>query len=193
MNAFTIALGLGLVLTFCSCQSLEGSESEKAPHRVVPIQSPSEAQQGLDTIEGILARAYATISGPRGEMRDWDRFLDLFLPGQGDLRAVFRDAEGQPRIRHLKPEDYKELGQRMFDQEGFFEYGLHHRIERFGSVAHVFSTYESRKDPSAEPFARGVNSFQLYWDGKRWYIVSIFWDQEYPDQIIPQRYLPRRP
>lgn len=44
----------------------------------------------------------------------------------------------------------------------------------------------------AAPFQRGVNSFQLWFDGKRWYVVSIFWEAETPEHPIPAELL-RRP
>jgi hypothetical protein len=48
------------------------------------------------------------------------------------------------------------------------------RTKRFGSVAHLFSTYESRHAKDEKPFARGINSIQLMNDGKRWWIVTVF-------------------
>jgi hypothetical protein len=37
---------------------------------------------------------------------------------------------------------------------------------------------------------RGINSIQLFNDGKRWWIVSIYWQQENARAPIPQEYLP---
>jgi hypothetical protein len=51
----------------------------------------------------------------------------------------------------------------------------------------AFSTYDSKRIPDGEPFARGINSFQLYGDGTRWWIVTIFWDAEAPDKPIPAK------
>ena len=42
-------------------------------------------------------------------------------------------------------------------------------------------------DPA--PFMRGINSFQLFNDGKRWWILSIYWQHESADHEIPQKYL----
>jgi hypothetical protein len=54
----------------------------------------------------------------------------------------------------------------------------------------VFSTYESKhKVDDKTPFARGINSFQLYNDGKRWWVLTIFWESETPENPIPQKYL----
>jgi hypothetical protein len=31
----------------------------------------------------------------------------------------------------------------------------------------------------SEPFMRGINSIQLFNDGKRWWIVNIYWQQAF--------------
>jgi hypothetical protein len=63
-------------------------------------------------------------------------------------------------------------------------------VEQFGQIAHVWSTYESRRDPSdPEPFMRGINSIQLFDDGKRWWILSIYWQHESSKHSIPAKYL----
>jgi hypothetical protein len=51
------------------------------------------------------------------------------------------------------------------------------------------STYESRKEEGEDPFQRGINSIQLFWDGTRWWVVNIAWDQERDDNEIPDKYL----
>jgi hypothetical protein len=54
----------------------------------------------------------------------------------------------------------------------------------------VWSTYESRHDPNdPKPFMRGINSIQLFHDGTRWWIVSIYWQQEGPEHPVPEKYL----
>jgi len=57
-------------------------------------------------------------------------------------------------------------------------------------TAHAFSTYESRTEADGEPFARGINSFQLLNDGQRWWVVNIFWQAETGAERIPGEYLP---
>jgi heme-degrading monooxygenase HmoA len=74
---------------------------------------------------------------------------------------------------------------------GFEERQITMRVERFGCIAHVWSTYDSRRAADdAEPFARGINSIQLYHDGTRWWVVTVFWDSERADNPIPDAYLP---
>ena len=40
-----------------------------------------------------------------------------------------------------------------------------------------------------KPFARGINNFQMIHDGKRWWIVSIYWKAEDAEHPIPEKYL----
>jgi hypothetical protein len=78
-----------------------------------------------------------------------------------------------------------------FERNGFFETETHRVTERYGNVLHAFSTYDSRHTAEdAEPFARGINSIQLFHDGTRWWVVTVFWDAERPGNPIPAEYLP---
>ncbi len=63
------------------------------------------------------------------------------------------------------------------------------RVETFSDIAHVFSTYESRRAPGEKPFARGINSFQLVKTGAGWKIMTILWDSEREGLMIPDKYL----
>ena len=75
---------------------------------------------------------------------------------------------------------------------GFYEVELHRDVEQFGNIAHVFSTYESyRSKDDTEPFMRGINSIQMLYDGKRWWIINVYWMQESEEHPIPQKYLPK--
>jgi len=60
--------------------------------------------------------------------------------------------------------------------------------EGYGNMMQILSSYESRRSPSEKPFQRGINSFQVLNDGKRWWIVSIFWDSERPDNPLPPKF-----
>ena len=67
---------------------------------------------------------------------------------------------------------------------------MSNKVEQFGNIAQVFSTYESRHNSGdAQPFQRGINSFQLVNDGKRWWIITILWQAETPDAPIPAEFL----
>ena len=81
----------------------------------------------------------------------------------------------------------------FLEKEGFFETEIGKSTEQYGNIVHVFSTYESKKAASDEkPFMRGINSFQLWFDGKRWWVVTIFWQSETADNPIPEKYIQKK-
>ncbi|MFO7692976.1 MAG: hypothetical protein R6V57_07830 [Vicinamibacterales bacterium] len=141
--------------------------------------------------EAIIAALYDVISGPAGEARDWDRFRGLFAIGARLLPAAPK-ADGSAPVA-LSPDDYVTRSNDRLVKDGFFEEEVSGRTEAFGTVRHVFSTYESRRAKADEkPFARGINSIQLMQHGGRWWIVTVMWDQERADNPIPAKYLEAR-
>ncbi|MFL6543252.1 MAG: hypothetical protein ACJ8I9_08800, partial [Chthoniobacterales bacterium] len=98
------------------------------------------------------------------------------------------DADLAPHI--LDVEGYIARVEPLFEKNGFYENEIARRVEQFGQIAHVWSTYESRHDPNdAAPFMGGINSIQLFNDGSRWWILSIYWQHESNQHPIPARYL----
>lgn len=150
--------------------------------------TPPARKEDVESMDAILGALYNVISGPAGQARDWDRFRSLFTPG-ARLIPTGRTPEGQPRIRVIDPEGYITNSSAAL-QQGFFEKEIARKVDRFGGIAQVFSTYEARRtanDP--KPFVRGINSIQLYFDGTRWWIVSVYWEAERPDSPLPAQYL----
>ena len=87
----------------------------------------------------------------------------------------------------LSPEDYIQQTDPFFKKNGFFEREIGRKTMQYGNIAHVFSAYASFRTASDKaPFARGVNSFQLFFDGKRWWIVTIYWQAETADNPVPK-------
>ena len=156
-----------------------------------PPASPPARPADVASMDAIVAALYDVISGPAGQKRDWERFRSLFIPDARLVVARPRRPEGAVPPRVMTPEQYIAGSGAL--ENGFFEREISRVTETFGGVTHRFSTYESRRraeDPT--PFARGINSIQLLNDGQRWWIVTVFWDSERPNNPIPAKYLPPR-
>lgn len=138
------------------------------------------------TIDSLIAALYGTISGPAGE-RDWDRFRALFIPGARLIRTDRSAGEITPQV--LDVEGFISAAAGNLAASAFYEREAARRTESFGAVAHVFSTYEARHAPDTEPFARGINSIQLFADESGWRVSSLAWDEETPENAIPPEYL----
>lgn len=181
--AFALTVLLGAV-------ALGAAQQPQAPaampqHEAAAAANPAD----VSSPDAILAALYDVISGPAGQKRDWDRFRSLFLPGArlipaGPLRAGLKS----PRV--LTPDDYVTAASANLEKNGFYEKEVFRRSERFGAILHAFSTYESRRTAQdAAPFARGINSIQLYGDGTRWWIVTVLWQAETPETKLPTEFL----
>jgi hypothetical protein len=151
------------------------------------------AQDGADdltTLDGIMQALYDSISGPPERKRDVRRFRSLFAEDARLVRVVPVDDGGGVRMTVFDVDEYFKAACEYVEQSGFFDREAARRGESFGHVTHVFSTYESRHaEDDPEPFARGVNSIQLFHDGVRYWFVNIFWDSERPGNPIPREFL----
>lgn len=144
------------------------------------------------TLDRIIHALYDSISGTANQKRDLRRFRSLFIPEARLIRTSPTDDGAGAQASVYDVDEYFKTACEYFKVNGFFEREIARRVDSFGNVAHAFSTYESRHDESeAEPFSRGINSIQLLRDGARWWVVTIFWDFERPDNPIPAEYLPR--
>ena len=153
---------------------------------------PEASLSDVVSIDAIVTAAYEVISGPAGKKRDWHRERSLFLSGARliptAVEAGRNDVDLAPQM--LDVEGYIERVEPLIEKKGFYEKEIARRVEQFGQIAHVWSTYESRHDPSdPKPFMRGINSMQLFNDGKRWWIVSIYWQHESVQHPLPAKYL----
>jgi hypothetical protein len=145
------------------------------------------------SVDAIIAALYQSVShGPEYEP-NWKRMQSLFLSA-GILIPPKRPGEAAFTVLDVDGfRDFFTRGTVAAKQRGesgaFFENEVSRRLDCFGNVCQAFSTYESRHAPSdPSPFARGINSIQLVNDGRRWWIASVAWDTERPDQPIPASY-----
>jgi hypothetical protein len=155
---------------------------------------PSADPADVASIDAIIAAAYDSISGPANEKRDWNRVRSLFIAG-ARLIPTAKNAGDVSLGREISPQvldidGYIARVGNYLEKNGFFEREIARRTEQFGHIAHVWSTYESRhKTDDPEPFMRGINSIQLFYDESRWWIVSIYWQHEGTGHPIPEKYL----
>ncbi|MEQ8425286.1 MAG: hypothetical protein RIA63_11295, partial [Cyclobacteriaceae bacterium] len=99
-----------------------------------------------------------------------------------------KNPEGKFTLRAISPEDYVKMFTNNI-KTGFFEKELHHEVEEYGTIAHVFSTYETKEKSDGPVTNRGINSIQLFKDKDRYYVISIFWCAESMGFELPAKYL----
>lgn len=154
---------------------------------------PAPRPEDVGSIDAIVEAWYDIISVGPGESVDWARDSSLYLP---DIRFVIvpgasagADDATAVRAAVLSHGEFIEASSGGLS-EGFLEREIHRTTQRFGNLAHVFSTYEFRRTEDGPVLGRGINSIQLFHDGGRWWIVGAAWRNETDETPIPEEYLP---
>ena len=163
------------------------SEANPIPPQFLSIAKAADPKD-VESIDGVIGALYGSISGGKEVPRQWDRFRSLFT-NDAKLIPSGKNQAGKIVYNYRGIEEYITQADKWFLQNGFFESEIHREIDRFGNIAHVFSTYISKRTEDGEPFARGINSIQLLHDGTRWWIMNIYWTGEREDLPIPEEYL----
>jgi hypothetical protein len=168
-----------------AAQSAPASSQAAENTQATPAARPAD----VSSMDAVMNAVYNVISGAKGQRRDWDRMRSLFVPGARLISVHAGKDGGASEARVMSVEDYIRRAQPLMEKDGFFERESHRTVERYGDIAQVFSTYESRHaEADAKPFQRGINSFQLLFDGHRWWVVTIYWQGERPDLPLPKQY-----
>jgi hypothetical protein len=178
----TFALGSILVVLATGATA---SQPLGTSHVEIPTVDPRP--EDVSSIDGMINAWYDVLNGPAGQPRQWARDKTLYIP---EIRFVSTWTEGksvETRIRNHQA--YVDAVNAELSK-GFFEREIHRVTEQYGSIAHVWSTYESRETENGPVTARGINSIELFWDGKRWWIANGIWADEPKNNPIPSQYLP---
>ena len=197
-----LALGFCLVGLVLKAAAQQPAPAAPAPPPLVgtlaahPDRPAAKNPSDLDTVDHLVASLYEVISGAAGKPRNWDRFRSLFLP-DGRLGVIrpetpaTKDAPARKGdVVFLTPELYVQRDDPYFKANGFFERSIANRVEVFGNLVQVWSTYESRHaEQDRQPFARGINSIQIVNAQGRFWIASILWDEERAGLALPEKYL----
>jgi hypothetical protein len=151
------------------------------------------AATDVASIDSIMKAVYEVISGDAGVKRDWNRFHSLFHKDARLIPTGKSQQTGAYGARVMTPEDYVRTSGPFLEKNGFHERELARHVDQYGNIAQVFSTYHAFKTATdKEPFMRGINSFHLMNDGKRWWVMTIYWQQETKENPIPKKYLKSR-
>jgi hypothetical protein len=183
MNSYRtqlVALAAVLFLPFV----LVATPQIKKPEHVQVTTVPPRAED-VSSIDNIVKASYETISGAVGVPRQWGRDRSLYDPNVRFV-SISIDPQTKTIITHSEShQDFVDAADAFMVKEGFQERELKHLTRQFGNVATVLSSYEGSVASTGKVVTLGVNIFQLYFDGKRWWILSMIWDEEREDNPLP--------
>ena len=154
---------------------LAGSAMVQAPDAGCAL--PSEPQ-------GIPAALDAAISGSADKARACMKAL--LIP---EARMMFASlgADGAPTYTLQTLDDWiarvKTRGHAILEEKQ-----LKFHIERYGNIAHLWSSYALHSD--GKQAARGINSIQAIREAAGWRVVGIMLQAETATAPLPKEYLP---
>lgn len=144
-------------------------------------------QDDLNLIDYITSELYNAICFEIGSQPPVEKLTEIFIPTANMVRNDSDSSEIMTVNDFIK--SYKK---RIADGtiKSFYEGELNHITENFGTIAHRFSTYETKYDlDNSEPFSVGINSIQFVKIDNKWKISSIVWNNQNDEFKIPDKYL----
>ncbi|MBK7434072.1 MAG: hypothetical protein IPI66_09355 [Chitinophagaceae bacterium] len=142
----------------------------------------------VGTLDGIMKAYYEVVSVKKGEKISYPRDSALHAP-KALVGLPARTKEGKFYMKLVSLKEYHLMSDAGLEKDGFDEKEISRKVESFGAMYHVWSTYESRNVADGPLIDRGINSIELYFDGTRFWITSWSFENESKDQKIPLKYL----
>lgn len=144
------------------------------------VDTAAQYKKDVSSVDYIIAAMYDVISGPAGP-RDWNRFHNLYHPNSY-MMAIFATSDSTFSCKSFTPKEYVERSDEVMKKFAFKEIELKRRTEQYGNLVNIFSAYEFTTPIIVKS---GINSLQLYFDGTRWWIMSIIWQESSPTLPLP--------
>ena len=130
-----------------------------------------ETLTAVKSIDGIVKEGLKIISGERGESRNWESFRILFTPN-AQLSVLNHDSLGNAKLNTYSLEEFVRIGMHFYEGDGFLEFEITKTVDEYNGIAHVFQSYGAEE---LELVEEGINSYQLIYDGERWWITNLLW------------------
>ena len=129
----------------------------------------------VGTLDGIIKAYYDVVSVKKGEKVNFERDSLLHIPGVR-VGSAGMDAKGAPVLHYTSLKQYHRESDAYMEKNGFYEHETSRQVQNIRNIYHAWSTYESRYTPDGKVIAMGTNSIELYFDGKRFWILGWFYD-----------------
>jgi hypothetical protein len=121
--------------------------------------------------EAIIHAMYQTISAGPGEQRNWQRFRELFFDNAEMLISM-----QSSQFSGIIASDIDTIitqTDAAYGKTGFHEIELEQKVIKYGAMASVYSSFAVKlKANDTKALMKGLNHFQLLFDGDRWWIIS---------------------
>ena len=84
-------------------------------------------------------------------------------------------------------DDFIKLMHDEYYEQGYLEYETGKTIDEYNGIANVFQSFYGKDSENKEE--RGINSYQLVYFEKRWWIANLLWTGDTNGVKVPKKYL----
>jgi len=138
----------------------------------------------VKSIDGIAKKVLKLQSGEKGKARNWNALRNLFLP-TATFTILNTGDTLRPPTETVSLDDFIELLHDNYYEEGRLEYETGKPVDEFNGIANGFQSFYGKDSENKE--ARGINSYQLVYFGKRWWTANLLWTLETDKVKIPKK------
>ncbi len=142
----------------------------------------------VSTLNGIIKAYYDVVTVEKGGKVYYERDSLLHWPDV-KVGSAGISKSGNPVFHMMGLKGYHLHADASLEKEGFYEKEISRKVEHFGGIYHVWSTYESKNIKKGPIIERGINSIELFYDGTRFWILGWFFDSERKGNPLPAEYL----
>ncbi|HVX48818.1 MAG TPA: hypothetical protein VHB48_01625 [Chitinophagaceae bacterium] len=142
----------------------------------------------VSTLSGIMKAYYDVVTVNKGGKVSYERDSCLHIKKAG-VGIISHGKDGKPALHYITLKEYHKRSDTQLEKDGFDEREISRKVEQFGNMYHVWSTYESRNTAGGPVIERGINSIELFFDGTRFWITSWTFDNESKNNPLPEKYL----
>lgn len=129
----------------------------------------------VSSLDGIIKAYYDVVSVKKGEKVNYERDSILHVPGV-KVAAIGQDQNGKTTLHYTSLKQFHKESDAYIQKNGFIETEVTRKVDNVHNLWHVWSTYEARNTADGPIIERGTNSIELYFDGKRFWILGWFYD-----------------
>jgi hypothetical protein len=181
--AASLLLPLKLGTTSAGPKARQGARAHININKIAP------RAEDVSSIDGILKAYYEVVSGPAGQPRQWDRDATLYIP-EVRFVVITEDKDGNATAVSMTHQDFVDSFESAMPGKPFFERSSHHVIRRAGNIAHVVSAAEQATSLDGPYKFGGMDSLELFFDGKRWWIAGAnLWEVNVKAHPVPAEFL----
>ena len=155
---------------------------------IVSAQRKTSFGDEVGTLDGIIKAYYDVVTVKKGEKVSYQRDSCLHVPN-ALVGSAQKGKDGKVNLKLITLKQFHHASDAFLEKDGFWEKEISRKVENFGAIYHVWSTYETRNVANGPVIERGINSIELYFDGTRFWILSWIFDNESKEQPIPEKYL----